>query len=218
LFLYHKSDITVFFLIYVDDIIVTNSSDHAIAAFVKDLNDDFAIKDLGELHYFLEIEVRKIQDSLLLTQEKYAMDILEKVGMRQCKSTPTLSLVSSDPLDSEDSTKYNHNIVGALQYLTLTRPDLSFSVNKVYQFLHAPTTVHWIVVKRILRYVRDTVGLGITFQPSSTTLLSAFSDADWAGCLDDRRSTGGFVVFHRTKLNLLEFQKTSYSFKIKYRT
>jgi histone deacetylase 1/2 len=129
------------------------------------------------------------------------MDILEKVGTQECKSAPTplsssdpLSLVSGDPLGPEDSTKYR-SIVGALQYLTLTRPDLSFSVNKVCQFLHAPTTVHWTAVKRILRYVRDTVGLGITFQPSSSTLLSAFSDTDWAGCLDDRRSTGGFAVF-----------------------
>jgi hypothetical protein len=68
-------------------------------------------------------------------------------------------------------------------------------VNKVCQFLHAPTTVHWKAVKRILRYVKDTAGIGITFQPSSSTLLSAFSDADWAGCPDDRRSTGGFAIF-----------------------
>jgi hypothetical protein len=71
-------------LIYVDDIIVSSSSDQAIIALVKDLNNDFAIKDLGDLHYFLGIEVKKIQNSLLLTQEKYAMDILEKVGMRDC--------------------------------------------------------------------------------------------------------------------------------------
>lgn len=72
---------------------------------------------------------------------------------------------------------------------------MSYSVNKVCQYLHAPTSVHWASVKRILRYVKGTTKLGITFQPSSSTLLSAFSDADWAGCLDDRRSTGGFAVF-----------------------
>jgi hypothetical protein len=106
----------------------------------------------------------------------------------------TLSLVDGELLGSEDGTKYR-SIVGGLQYLTLTRPNISFSVNKVCQFLHAPTTVHWKAVKRILRYVKDTVGIGITFQPSSSILLSAFCDADWAGCPDDRRSTGGFVVF-----------------------
>jgi histone deacetylase 1/2 len=72
---------------------------------------------------------------------------------------------------------------------------LAFSVNKVCQYLHASTTAHWTAVKSILRYVKDTFGLGITFCMSPSTLLSAFSDADWAGCLDDRCSTGGFVIF-----------------------
>jgi histone deacetylase 1/2 len=85
--------------------------------------------------------------------------------------------------------------VGGLQYLTLTRLDLAFSVNKICQFFHAPTTAHWTAVKRIMRYVKDTVGFGITFQPTSSTLLSTFSDADWACCPDDRRSTGGFAIF-----------------------
>jgi histone deacetylase 1/2 len=93
-----------------------------------------------------------------------------------------------------DSSQYR-SIVGALQYLTLTRLDLSFSVNKVCQYLHAPTTAHWTAVKRILRYVKSTSQLGITFRKSSSTLLSAFSDADWAGCIEDRRSTGGFAIF-----------------------
>ncbi|KAK1619343.1 hypothetical protein QYE76_024860 [Lolium multiflorum] len=201
LFLYQKSGITIFMLIYVDDIIVASSSNDAITALVSDLNENFAIKDLGDLHFFLGIEVKKTHRGLLLTQEKYANDLLERLGMRICKPAPTplsatdsLSLVDGELLGPEDSTKYR-SIVGGLQYLTLTRPDISFSVNKVCQFLHAPTTVHWKVVKRILRYVKDTAGIGITFQPSSSTLLSAFSDADWAGCPDDRRSTGGLAIF-----------------------
>jgi histone deacetylase 1/2 len=91
-------------------------------------------------------------------------------------------------------------MVGALQYLTLTRPDLSYAVNKVCQYLHAPTTLHWTAAKRIMRYVKHTVGLGITFMKSSSTLVSAFSDADWAGCVDDRRSTGGFAVYYGPNL------------------
>jgi hypothetical protein len=86
-------------------------------------------------------------------------------------------------------------VVGALQYLTLTRPDISFAVNKVCQYLHAPTTVHWSAVKRILRYVSGTIKLGLKIKRSNSTLVSAFSDADWVGCVDDRRSTGGFAVF-----------------------
>uniref|UniRef100_A0ACD5TCP1 Uncharacterized protein n=1 Tax=Avena sativa TaxID=4498 RepID=A0ACD5TCP1_AVESA len=177
------------------------SSDQAISALLRDLNDDFALKDLGDLHFFLGIEVKNSQNGLLLTQEKYAVDLLTKVNMIKCTSSPTplsstekLSLTEGTPLGPDDSTQYR-SIVGALQYLTLTRPDISFSVNKVCQYLHAPTTAHWTAAKRILRYVQGTIHAGLTFQKSSSSLLSAFSDADWAGCLDDRRSTGGFAVF-----------------------
>jgi hypothetical protein len=158
LFLYNKSGISIYVLVYVDDIIVTSSSDHAITILVQDLNKNFAIKDLGDLHFFLGIEVKRNHNGLVLTQEKYATELLNKVGMHDCKSAPTplssteqLSLYDDTPLGSEDSTQYR-SIVGALQYLTLTRPDLCFSVNKVCQFLHAPTTEHWTAVKRILRY------------------------------------------------------------------
>lgn len=79
--------------------------------------------------------------------------------------------------------------------MTLTRPDISFSINKVCQFLHAPTTTHWAAVKRILRYVKHTINLGLKFSKGSSLLVSGFSDADWAGSPDDRRSTGGFAIF-----------------------
>ncbi|XP_071680405.1 uncharacterized protein [Lolium perenne] len=196
-----STGIIIYMLIYVDDIIVTSSSDRAITCLLRDLNENFAIKDLGDLHYFLGIEVNRTPNGLILTQEKYARDLVAKVGMNGCKATPTplssteqLSLYDGTPLGPEDSTQYR-SIVGALQYLTLTRPDLAFSVNKVCQFLHAPTTDHWTAVKRILRYVFDTLKVGITFARSSSTFLSAFSDVDWAGSLDDRRSTGGFAIF-----------------------
>ena len=124
-----------------------------------------------------------------------------RVNMQLCKpiktphnTTKKLSVTSGTRLGVEDSTRYR-SIVGALQYLTLTRPDLSFLVNKVCQFLHLSTTVHWEAVKRILRYVQGTIGLGLKIRKSNSMLVSAFSDADWAGCPDDRRSTGGFAVF-----------------------
>jgi histone deacetylase 1/2 len=201
LFLFNKSGISIFVLVYVDDIIVTSSSDYAVTSLVQDLNKNFAIKDLGDLHFFLSTEVKKMPHGLLLTQEKYATDLLDKVGMRSCKSAPTplssseqLSLTDGAPLGSKDSTQFR-SIVGALEYLTLTRPDMSFSVNKVYQYLHAPTTEYWTAAKCILRYVKDTLKLGITFIQSSSTFLSAFYDGDWAGCLDDKRFTGGFAIF-----------------------
>ena len=145
--------------------------------------------------------MNKAKDGILLTQDKYASDLLKRVGMADCKpvSTPLstsekLSLHEGTLLGENDTTKYR-SIVGALQYLTLTRPDISFAVNKVCQFLHASTTVHWEAVKRILRYVKQCTGLGLRIHRSVSTLISAFSDADWASCIDDRKSTGGFVVF-----------------------
>jgi hypothetical protein len=82
----------------------------------------------------------------------------------------------------------------------LTRPNISFAVNKVCQFLHAPITTHWAAVKRILRNLKQSTRVGLKISKSPSLLVSAFSDADWAGCLDDRRSTGGFVVFLGTNL------------------
>jgi hypothetical protein len=102
-------------------------------------------------------------------------------------------------LSSEDSTRYRI-LVGSLQYLTLTRPDIPSSVNKVCQFLHAPTTVHWTAVKHILRYLRGTTSVGLRLSKCNSVLVSAFSDVDWAGCPDDRRSIGGFVVFFGSNL------------------
>lgn len=188
-------------LVYVDDIIVASSSQAATAALLKNLEKDFALKDPGDLHYFVGIEVKRSNGWLLLKQERYATDLLQRVGMKACKPVDTplsisekLSIHDGEKLGSEDATKYR-SIVGALQYLTLTRPDISFSVNKVCQFLHTPTTVHWSVVKIILRYIQGSLKIGLRIRKSSTMLVTAFSDVDWADCPDDRRSTGGFAVF-----------------------
>ncbi|KAJ0980580.1 hypothetical protein J5N97_008835 [Dioscorea zingiberensis] len=110
-----------------------------------------------------------------------------------------LSKTLGDSLSVAEGSKYR-SIVGALQYLTLTRPDIAFSVNKVCQFLHSPTSSHWTAVKRILRYLKHTSTVGLSIRRSGSTLVSAFSDVDWAGCADDRRSTGGFAVFFGSNL------------------
>jgi hypothetical protein len=172
-----------------------------VATLLENLRDDFALKDLGDLHYFLSIEVNKVKDGIILSQDKYACDLLKRAGMTECKlaSTPLatggkLMVHSGTQLGSADATKYR-SIVGAHQYLTLTRPDLAFVVNKVCQFLHAPTDEHWAAVKRILRYVKGCTKVGLKIVKNSLLLVSAFSDADWAGCLDDRKSTGGYAVF-----------------------
>jgi histone deacetylase 1/2 len=98
-------------------------------------------------------------------------------------STEKLSVVEGDKLGPEDSTKYR-SIVGALQYLTWTRPYISFALNKVCQFLHAPTAAHWSAVKHILWYVHGSPKLGLCIRRSKSMIVSAFSNADWAGCVD----------------------------------
>jgi hypothetical protein len=160
-------------LIYVD-IIVTSSSDKANDALITDLKQEFALKDLGPLNYFLGIEVKQVQQGILLTQKKYASEVIKKTGMATCIPVATPLSISEkyskndgDPLDAQQATWYR-GIVGALQYLMLTRPDISFSVNKVCQFLNKPTTVHMSAVKRILWYIRGTIGMGIEFVRSKS--------------------------------------------------
>jgi hypothetical protein len=201
LFFLHNKSVTIYVLVYVDDIIVVSSSQSATVALLHNLEQDFALKDLGDLHYFLGIEVTKIKDEILLSQSKYVMDILQRAGMSKCKvvatplsSSEKLCAQGGDALGSADATAYR-SIVGGLQYLTLTRPDLTFSVNKVCQYLHALNTLHYTAVKRILRYVKGTIDLGLRITRSSSMLINGFADADWTGCLDDRRSTEGFAIF-----------------------
>jgi hypothetical protein len=156
LFFYSKGYINIFVLIYVDDIIVNNSSEKATTMLLKDLQDEFAAKDLGDLNYFLGIEVMKTTDGIVLTQAKYLSDLLKKVGMPECKPVDTplstsekLSQHEGALLGSNDATKYR-SVVGDLQYLTLTRPDIAYSVNKVCQFLQSSATMQRAAVKRIL--------------------------------------------------------------------
>jgi histone deacetylase 1/2 len=201
LFYFHKGSVIVFVLVYVDDIIVVSSTSEATSGLLRNLKEAFALKDLGDLHYFLGMEVTKVRDGIILSQDKYASDLLKRVNMWSCKpaSTPMstsekMSAFVGTPLGPADATNYR-SVVGALQYLTLTRPDISFAVNKVCQYLHAPTEIHWSAVKRILRYVKANTKIGLSISRCKSLLVSGFSDADWAGSLDDRRSTWGFAIF-----------------------
>ncbi|PNX83963.1 putative copia-type protein [Trifolium pratense] len=186
-------------LLYVDDIILTGSSDTLLHNFLKLLQAEFALSDLGPLHYYLGIQVQRTSQGFFLSQSKYATDLLHKANMTNCKpvSTPVAGAKLSKAQGSllADPTPYRQ-LVGSLQYLTITRPDLSFAVNSVCQFLSHPTTTHMQAVKRILRYVAGTVHHGLHFKPSFDKSLIAFSDSDWAGCPDTRRSTTGFVIFY----------------------
>jgi len=199
LFLYRTETITMYLLIYVDDIIITTSNPVAITELLQLLSSDLAVKDLGDLHYFLGVEVIKLDSSLLLSQKRYIMDLLKKTNMHEAKpitspmaSSSALSAFTGDPM--EDPSLYR-STVGSLQYLSLTRPDLSYAVNRVCQFMHRPLKPHWQTVKRILRYLKHTISHGLLLHRNSHNTLQAYSDADWAGCSDDRRSTGAYCVY-----------------------
>ncbi|CAL2227060.1 unnamed protein product [Prunus armeniaca] len=203
LFIFHKDDNFLFLLIYVDDIIVTGNALSQVNALLQSHNRQFAMKDLGDLHYFLGIEVQHTPDMLCLNQAKYAADLLKRATLHEAYPclTPVatgsqLSYLHGSPL--LDPTEYR-SLVGALQYLTITRPDISFAVNQVCQFMHQPTDIHWKAVKLILRYVLGTSHDGLVFRPGDSFVI-AFSDADYAGNPDDCRSIGGYCIFFGSNL------------------
>ena len=198
-FIYHSATVTIYFLIYVDDLIVTASKPSAVDDLLCHLKADSTIKDLGNLNFFLGVEVLSNFTGLMLSQKHYILDLLRKTKMLEAKpiSSPmtqstSLSAFEGDPL--EDATLYKSTI-GALLYLSLTRPDITFTVNKLSQYLHCPTSLHRQSVKRLLRYLKQTIHFGLQLKHSRFRSLQAYFDVDWAGCHDDRHSTGGFCVF-----------------------
>jgi hypothetical protein len=199
LFIYQNGKQAAYLLVYVDDIILTASTTTILHHVVDQLRQAFAIKDLGELHFFLGVQVRRDSAGFHLNQAQYTEDILERAGMANCKPATTPvevkpKLSGNDGAAATDGTFYR-SITGALQYLTLSRPDIAYGVNQACLHMHAPQDVHWNLVKRILRYLRGTITHGITISATPSTTLKAYSDADWAGCPDTRRSTSGYCIF-----------------------
>nr|KYP42460.1 Copia protein [Cajanus cajan] len=188
LFIFSTSAATIFMFVYVDDIILTGNSPSLLQKFVTQLNAIFSLKDLGTLDYFLGIEVKSLsQGKLLVSQDKYIIDLLTKVKMKYSKGIST-------PMDP---TLYK-SVVGALQYAIITRPEIAFSVNKVSQFMCSPMEEHWKVVKRILRYLKGTVDHGLVFSLAKHTPpfnLTAFTDVDWASNPNDQRSTSAACLY-----------------------
>lgn len=155
LFICRQGLATLFLLVYVDDILITGSGLKAISQLIQKLSHKFAIKDLEELSYFLGIQVHKVAEGLLLSQSQYIYNLLQHTKMIDAKpvSSPMsasqkLSLLSSAPYSNPSNYR---SLVGALQYLSLTQPDISFAINKICQFMRKPTEEYWIAVKQILR-------------------------------------------------------------------
>ena len=167
LFIFRNREVTIYMLIYVDHIIIASYSDSTVNKLMQQLTGEFAIKDLGTLNYFLGIEVKQQRDGLILSQKHYALDLLKIACMEKCRAisasmatTERLSREQGHSLNNEEQFRYR-STVGGLQYLTMTRHDLAFAVNRVSQFIQNPTDIPWSAVKLILRYVKGTVGFGL---------------------------------------------------------
>ncbi|XP_021991105.1 uncharacterized mitochondrial protein AtMg00810-like [Helianthus annuus] len=204
LFVHHQGCDTAFLLLYVDDILLVTSSSSLRQHLMTSLAHEFAMKDLGPLSFFLGISVTRDKNSMFLSQHAYAAKIVERAGMSSCRPVHTpvdthakLSATGGDPF--HDPTLYR-SLAGALQYLTFTRPDISYAVQQICTHMHAPTTAHWEALKRIIRYIQGTQSYGLTLGPSADPRLLAYTDADWAGCPDTRRSTSGYCVYYRDNL------------------
>ncbi|KAL9281612.1 putative RNA-directed DNA polymerase [Arabidopsis thaliana] len=160
------------------------------------LNNRFSMKDLGPPRYFLGIEIESYNNGLFLHQHAYASDILHQAGMTECNPMPTPLPQHLEDLNSEpfEEPTYFRSLAGKLQYLTITRPDIQYAVNFICQRMHAPTNSDFGLLKRILRYVKGTINMGLPIRKHNNPVLSGFCDSDYAGCKDTRRSTTGFCI------------------------
>lgn len=197
LFVYHKGADMAYLLMYVDDIVLTASSLPTIRRIISALQQEFPMKDLGRLH-FIGMHVQHSTSGIYLSQHQYMIEILERAGISDCKPCTTPVDVNpklpSDIAPVLDPTDYC-SLAGDLQYLTFTRPDIAYAVQQVCLHMHDPRESHLAALKRILRYIRGTLLLGLFVRPTSQTELIVYSDADWVGCLYTRRSTSGYAVF-----------------------
>ncbi|KAL4027762.1 hypothetical protein IC575_010948 [Cucumis melo] len=180
-------------------------SDKLLNDLIQALNSEFALKDLGDLSYFLGVEVSyPTNEGMFLSQAKYITDLLQKMKMFDAKpiSTPMVSgqLVSAHHSENFHDIHLYCSTVRALQYATLTHPGISYNVNKACQFMHSPKLIHWQLVKRILRYLKGFLSHGLWLRCSTNLSIVGFANADWASDPDDRKSTFGYCVYFGNNL------------------
>ncbi|GKA92000.1 retrovirus-related pol polyprotein from transposon TNT 1-94 [Tanacetum coccineum] len=184
--------------IYVDDIIFGSTNPKLSKRFEKLMHSKFEMSMMGELKFFLGIQIHQSPRGIFINQAKYAQEILIKHGMTSCDSIGTP--MATKHLDADlsgtpvDQTKY-HSMVGALMYLTTSRPDIVHATCYCARYQAKPTEKHLTAVKRIFRYLKDTINMGLWYPKDTGFELTAFSDSDHAGCLDSRKSTSGGIQF-----------------------
>lgn len=198
LFTLQRGSSIVYVLVYVDDLIIGGNDSDLISKFKDYLNRTFHMKDLGVLKYFLGIEVSRNKDGIYLSQQKYALDIINECGLLGCKPIDTPmeqnhTLARDKGEFFSEPSKYRR-LIGRLVYLTVTKPDLSYAVHTLAQFLQAPRLKHWHAALRVVRYLKNAPGQGIFLSATNDLTLSAYCDSDWAACPLTRRSLTGYVV------------------------
>ncbi|KAL0462665.1 UNVERIFIED_CONTAM: Retrovirus-related Pol polyprotein from transposon RE1 [Sesamum latifolium] len=186
-------------LVYVDDILLTTPTVHLIQSLKEFLHSLFTIKDLGEARYFLSLEIARSSDGLYVAQNKYIRDIIQDIGLKNAKSTSTpfpLGLKLSEHCGAllADPEQYRR-LIRRLLYLGFTRPDISHSVQQLSQFLTRPCEEHLRATVHVVRYLKGTPSKGLFLPSTSSFLLRAYCDADWASYTDSRRSLTGFCIF-----------------------
>ncbi|KAL0846891.1 hypothetical protein Bca101_020137 [Brassica carinata] len=190
-------------LVYVDDLIITGSDKAGIKATKEFLKSVFDIKDLGEMKYFLGIEICRSKEGLFMSQRRYTMDMLKETDVLGGKIAKTpleegYKVLREGEVEENqlfEDPKLYRKMVGKLIYLTITRPDICFAVNQVSQYMQAPKVHHWKMVDRILRYLSGTPRQGVWMGCNGSTEVVGYCDADWAGDRVDRRSTTGYCTF-----------------------
>ncbi|KAM2177036.1 hypothetical protein ACFX1Q_036278 [Malus domestica] len=167
--------------------------------FTKVMTKEFEMTNIGLMAYYLGIEVKQNEEGIFISQESYTNEVPKKFKMDDCKpiSTPVeceVKLTKHDKGESVDPTFFK-SLVGSLHYLTCTRPDILYAVELVSCYMENPTTTHLKTAKKILRYLYGTVNFSLFYSSSDNYKLDEYSDSDWAGDSDDRKSTTGFVFF-----------------------
>jgi len=204
----------VFLAVYVDDILLTGNNNAEMSSLKMFLDHTFKIKDLRQVHFFLGIEVLHSGSGLLLTQRKFTNDLLQEFDCSSLKTVvcPLDHTVKLHPDEGEllhDPTPYRR-LIGKLNFLTHTRPDIAFSVQHLSQFLQAPRHPHMKAAIHVLQYLKNEPALGIFLSKSPTFDLLAYCDADWAACSHTRKSVSGFVIFLGNTLISWKSKKASY--------
>ena len=189
--------------LYVDDLIYTGTSPQMIEEFKRAMMSEFEMTDLGLMKYFLGIQVKQKPGEIFISQEKYTEDMLKRFHMASCKPIAT-PMALNEKLQQEDGAekvdgKIYRSLVGSLIYLTHTRPDICHSVSLISRFMSEPSKLHFAAAKRILRYLQGTKQLGLRYKKEEGSKLIGYTDSDWAGSLDDRKSTSGYIFCLGTK-------------------